>query len=353
MTPDQYQDIVISARQRALGLDAPVSARLLEALVSYADALRASIQQAERNGRIPSAFRRALLRQADELADLYRARVEQVTATGVRMSANSVAGMVDRATVMYVDRNGPAGYVSPGDLRSAAAYVSRIRRGEVAVASRFRTLLRPHVANMAREVDYVISRGMIEQVDPAVLARRLRGYVTGSDSFKAYMVEQTDAAGNVVGRKIDLRKLPADVRGAARQMRHNAERIAHTEMHVAAHETTTQAMREAPMVEAVEWRLSADRGSGQVPDVCDLLATADYHGLGPGRYPVGAVPPLPHPFDRCRTVPVFREFDQWDSPKPVPNLSPEAATKVAQQGASRARKRRNLREAERVVKSAA
>jgi hypothetical protein len=99
-------------------------------------------------------------------------------------------------------------------------------------------------------------------------------------------------------------------------------------MHNAAHEASVQAAREAPMVEAMEWTLAEDRGRTDVPDECDVLALTDYYGLGPGIYPVDSVPPPPHPFDRCLAIPVIRDPETWNDPKPEGTLTKTADENV-------------------------
>jgi hypothetical protein len=48
------------------------------------------------------------------------------------------------------------------------------------------------------------------------------------------------------------------------------------------------------------------------------LAENDFYGLGPGVYPVHAVPLPPHPFDRCERVPITRPLERANDPKPAP-----------------------------------
>lgn len=109
-----------------------------------------------------------------------------------------------------------------------------------------------------------------------------------------------------------------DVAGAFRTVRFNAIRIAYSEIHNARAEAEVQHFALDPLVEAVAWRLSPDRGTLRGPDECDVLAEGDFFGLGAGVYPVDNVPLPPHPFDRCERVPIVRPVSEIDQPKPAP-----------------------------------
>lgn len=180
----------------------------------------------------------------------------------------------------------------------------------------WRTLIRGHVANAREEVARIVRLGLVENVGPDELARRIRRYVQGAEPLQDLFVDVPTRTGTV--SKIDLRKVPRQFRGQARQMKFNAERIAFSEVHNARHEAEVQHLFEDPLVAAVRWRLSPDRGSLDPPDECDVLATADYYGMGPGIYPVDKVPGIPHPFDRCENEAVVRSSLQMDQPKRSP-----------------------------------
>ena len=186
----------------------------------------------------------------------------------------------------------------------------------ISPAGTWRTLIRTHVRNAAQEAHRIVRLAIAEGADPTELARRLRRYVTGSESFGPLFESVPTATGDVL--KLDMRKLPRTLRGAARQMEYNARRIAFTEAHNARAEAEIQHFATDPMVKAVRWTLAPDRGSAKVPDVCDVLAGADYYGLGPGVYPITKVPPKGHPFCRCETMPVIRGMSKMTDPKPDP-----------------------------------
>lgn len=177
--------------------------------------------------------------------------------------------------------------------------------------NQWRTILRGYTHSTTSEVAAVVKQAMMERESADELASRLRRYVMGSEPFqKAFD-----------GTKIDLRKIPKHLRGSAQQMMFNSQRIAHTEMQNARATAELQSFWDDPLVDAVIWELSPNRGqSWTPPDECDLLAAGNFYGLGPGVYPIRKCPPPPHPFDRCERRPRLREVADAGNKKPNPDL---------------------------------
>lgn len=167
---------------------------------------------------------------------------------------------------------------------------------DVGGAGLFRTLLVTAAADGYQAVNDVIRHAITTGQSFDALARDLRAYVRGGDEG-------------------------SNLADAFRTVRFNATRIAYSEIHNARAEAEVQHFALDPLVSAVAWRLSPDRGTLRGPDVCDVLAANDFYGLGPGVYPVAAVPLPPHPFDRCERVPIVRPISRMDDPKPAPPLS--------------------------------
>lgn len=87
-----------------------------------------------------------------------------------------------------------------------------------------------------------------------------------------------------------------DVRGG---VSYAAMRLGRTELNNAFHATSVRMAQEQPWVEGMKWELS---GSHPVPDICNEMAEQDHSGLGTGVYPIGEVPPKPHPNCLCYTT---------------------------------------------------
>ncbi len=202
------------------------------------------------------------------------------------------------------------GRVRPAALTLAGAYANM---GTVPYA----TALQFSAFTAGEDLARIMRLGLLEGAGADELARRIRGYATGSEPWKGSFELAKTGTGEVF--KLDLRKLPASERLGARKMVQNARRIAFSEVHNARAEAEVMTFLRDPLVRYVRWELSPDRGASfSPPDECDVLATADYFGLGAGIYPADAVPAPPHPYDRCERVPVLRGVKQALEPKPSP-----------------------------------
>lgn len=134
--------------------------------------------------------------------------------------------------------------------------------------------------------------------------------------------------GRAVRRAIERAGRAAeDLETAGRSLYTNGKRVLVHEQNTAFHEADVLAAEESPAVKALQWRLSpAHRFLSSSPDVCDVLADRDLHGMGPGRYHPGSAPSLPHPYCECSVEAVTvdpEEFGQirYDDDQP-PNQEP-------------------------------
>jgi len=82
----------------------------------------------------------------------------------------------------------------------------------------------------------------------------------------------------------------------------NAERVMRTEINRAYGEVAVRAAAEHPDVVAVRFLLSPRHPR---PDICDMHATANLHGLGPGVYPIDNHPWPAHPNTLSYLEPIF------------------------------------------------
>jgi hypothetical protein len=244
-----------------------------------------TVRLASLPGGTPEARRLALERAIivfRQQRDTLIQRMEQAAALGRRTSFRDVIAVWQEAARQAATAVG----LPPGALTAAltprttmlAAYEN------VGGAKLFRTLLARAADDGYRAVNEAIRLGIVEGKSFEVLARELRPFV----------------------------------RGTFDTVRFNATRIAYSEIHNARAEAEVQHFTEDPLIEAVAWRLAPDRGTLRGPDACDALAENDFYGLGPGVYPVDAVPLPPHPFDRCERVPITRPLARANDPKPSP-----------------------------------
>jgi hypothetical protein len=177
----------------------------------------------------------------------------------------------------------------------------------------WRTTLRSHIDNAAAELDRLIRTALLQGIRSADLARSLRPYVQGAETFYQAFRGRDEA---VQAMRKAWTQLPEDLRGAAKTIHYNARRIAESEMHTAYGNAVKTSGLADPLVDGYVWTLSPDRGSTRIPDVCDELATVDFYGGGPGWYPKTQVPDFPHPFCRCALYPTLRPFANAGDPLP-------------------------------------
>lgn len=297
--PSSYRLAQRQARAIERDLLARVAGELDRALLQSTQRLEALLLRL--TGTTPEARLRALHAAAD-VFQYQRQRLvqqmEQALAAGRTTSYHDIVAAwqdaAKRAAQAVGLPNAALGAVLTPRTTLLAVYEN------VGGAKLFRSLLSRAAADGFQAVNDILRAGILEGKSFEVLARELRPFVKGAVTGGADG-EVTSAA-------------------AFRTVRFNATRIAYSEIHNARAEAEVQHFALDPLIEAVAWRLSPDRGTLRGPDACDALAENDFYGLGAGVYPVDAVPLPPHPFDRCERVPITRGLDRANEPKPTPGL---------------------------------
>lgn len=311
-----YRNAQLLARRLMLSLDRAAAEKIARALEAYADALEG--QWARALAQLPAAERARSTRSTAilrELATDLRREIEQAAIQGQRVGVERTLALWEKAGRQALgtgDLAAQFGGVATGNLTRQQAFAA------LDAVPTLRTLIADRIDLARQEVERIIGQAFAQDVGPRELAARLRPYVTGSEPLRDRIV--VDAAGEKI---VDLRAIPRELKGAARQVRYNSERIAFSEIHNARAAAELAHFQRDPLIEAIQWELAPDRGTQTEPDVCDLLATVDWYGLGPGVFPIGKVPLSPHPFDRCERFPVVRPVARGQQPKPNPPLRVE------------------------------
>lgn len=322
---NEYQRALAQARRRTGALNTDVARRVETALRLWAEQLE------RRVATLPDQ-RAAWALQS---AQLTRQTADELATTVIR--ATDEARTVAYEETLDIWRRALGRIV--GDAREADRLLGALHVPSLSLvgqyaglgaATTWKTLVRDDAARAAAEADALIVQALTAGVGPEELGRRLRRYVQGSQTFAALFRDVETPDGTTV--RLDLRRLPAALRGAGRKVDYQARRIAFTELHNARAEAEVQYFRVDPLVAAVRWQLSPDRGTQVLPDECDLLAKADWYGLGPGIYPVTHVPAPPHPFDRCERMPVARTWAGREEPKMGGDFDPQAWRAVSYLG---------------------
>ena len=94
---------------------------------------------------------------------------------------------------------------------------------------------------------------------------------------------------------------------------YNALRLARTEINNTYRETLVLSNDANPITLGVHYNLS---GSHKIADICNVWATIDKYGMGPGNYPAKNVP-MDHPNGLCYYTEILRPASEWDNPKPT------------------------------------
>jgi hypothetical protein len=291
-----YRDAQLAARRLVRQLDAVALRRVAESLRVYGATLERRLSLLTGTGAESQAEAVRIVRgSAQELERV----LATTTDAGTRASFRDVLAIWQRAGEEVAAKLGTTPGVGTGNLTSAQAFA------ELRPSDTWRTILSDRVRLAAREAEGILLEGLIADVSPETLARRLRPYVEGSAEVRQVLRELPTRDGGTA--TLDLRRVPPEARGAARQMRYNAERIAFSEVHNARAEAERRHFLADDAIVATRWELAPDRGTQTVPDVCDILARGDFYGWGPGIYPVAKTPTSPHPFDRCERFPLVRE----------------------------------------------
>lgn len=312
--PEAYREALVNARGIAAEITEDRTRRFQEAVSDFARGIERALSGADLQGLSSDAALEASERIVRAQAEQLRQNLLTATAEGRTASYEQVLNTW-RQTAREVYQAAGTDLAALGGIR--AADVSLLNAFDaIGAAQNWRTLLRGHVENAAREANEIVRRGLTEGVTGDELARRMRRYVEGSEDFQDLFTDVPTVTGDVA--KIDIRGVPGGAQGAAKEMAFNARRIGFSEIQNARAEAELQHFLQDPLVESVRWTLSPNRGvSFSPPDECDVLARRDLYGMGAGVYPIDSCPPPPHPFDRCEKRPVTRDLEKAQDPKPL------------------------------------
>ena len=194
----------------------------------------------------------------------------------------------------------------------------------------FRALIKRGLESHSQFVDdfvgSMIARGVSADRGAVLLARSLSA---NNPDLEAAIRELGKYKGRSLLdniRHVSLADVDPAVLKEAKQLLYEMRRITVSEINSAYNEADRVSAARSPMVKGLKWQLSgAHAGLPSSPDVCDILAGQDIHGLGDGVYYPETTPGLPHPHCGCSTSTVFRKPEDWDKPKETP-VSPRPVT---------------------------
>jgi hypothetical protein len=303
-----YRKALEQARARSYALRVESLRRIDRALQDHIDSLAAAIKALPPGDGARKAAALASRLVAVHAEERLALAIEAAVAQGRSASFDDVLAIQRQATDEVAAQAGVPGSLL-GQVRAPGLTMAGVWESLGTGAATWRSLTRSYVKAAVADAQYVTTRALVDGVSADELARRLRPYLQGSEPFRK-------AFGP--GPLTDKMLADPHFTKAAGQLRYNADRIAHSEIHNARGEAELQAFAEDPFVKAVRWQLSPNRGAQRKRDACDGLAKTDFFGMGKGVYPVAQVPTFPHPFCRCERVPVWRGVKDMHAPKPNP-----------------------------------
>lgn len=322
MSIPAYHRQLLEARRVNLALIGRQEKLFLELLQEYAD----EIERIVRRGFRTTGHRRLLLQLQEVIQQLTRDMAAR-TGGGIRLTAERVAEIHARATAALA-----------GEVVVGAAF------GGVGLQAAQTVLARPELSrafkSVRREsvqtVDRILQRGILRGATSTQIAREMRLFITADDprvEGAARILRDRRRIGYEAIQSLGYEPTPenlAHVRAEAGRIAGRAQLIARTEIATSAHEAAVQAAIASPVVAAVRWSLSSRHPER---DVCDLLAEADFYGLGAGVYDPRQTPGKPHPRCLCYLRNILREPSEWGKPRgPMPERILDPAVLIEEEG---------------------
>lgn len=293
------------ARNAMQQLDAGGVADLLEIYTRAADEVRAAIRsKVGADDAVPREQLAALLRQIEDI----------VTRLGTERDAALVQAIGDAATLgvrpfttagaMAV--GGVAGTSTPVVLESGAAM--KISQAAVDFVMNFRAADGLTLSDRLWRMDQGAKEVLSRAVSNAVVQGWSGARAAQDLALRGVAIPQ-DVAGQIRGAKADklvgLADLLTSSKSGAEPELWKAERVLRTEINRAHGEAYMAGAEKTPGFAGFQFLLSPRHPK---PDICDLLASQNVHGLGPGVYPTRAQTPWPaHPNTLSFVVMVFEE----------------------------------------------
>lgn len=284
-----YQRQVAEIRRIALLLTNEQLKEFVALLERHAEELQRRVRRELNDAGLAAAL--VLARElARSLARDLASRIVRAT----RLATQRIADVYVRATFRLLDGSRP-------DLRLPAMFNELAARAAQAVLSRPDLVLALRRIGVEHAVmtNAVIRGALARGATVDQLAMELRVHVLGAEALPSSLLLDRRRIGYDAIASLGYERTPENlrtVRAHAGRVNMRSQLIARSEIMAGEHETHVQGAAESPVVRAIRWRLSSRHPHR---DVCDILATVDLYGLGPGLYDKRRVPPRPHPRDLC------------------------------------------------------
>lgn len=202
---------------------------------------------------------------------------------------------------------------------SREAFENLFRRRELGLTNSYKSLSREQIRTTGRVIEDALEAMVLDGESWQRATQRIIDGLTQGEPDIARMAKSMARKSRGLGRWLETATDEADIEAikAARKIAYDARRIARTEVAHAYHEADRAMSERSPIVKGMQWNLSPRHPE---PDICDVYAKHDFHGMGPGVYPPEYLPPLPHPHDLCFMTHVLWEPGEWRRDHPAPAL---------------------------------
>lgn len=311
-----YRRALRLSRERSFRLTRGGVFRLYLALAEVINRLAAE----EATGIITPDRAEALRQEVDALLGGIRRELITATEESVGGTLVDVVEIHRQVTRELFRRYGPSGLDAARVLasfdrlpiRALAAMTSRPN------AATFRTLVNRHIQALAPEIDTFLDAAVARGVSVGRASKDLAALMARDEPELLRLLDRPEifesavhrGAGTIEWGAYGIDKTEVS---AVRSLLYDARRIMVSEPNNAHRTATAAAMDESPVVIAAKWQLS---GRHFRADICDVLATNDAHGYGPGFYPPDAWPDAGHPHCGCyQGRAKFRRPAEWARPK--------------------------------------
>lgn len=311
LTERTWREIVDDARRRnVVDLTREARQRLARIYVDEIDRVYSRLGRGEITAEAAKSFLADLRRGIVRAQIIEETEVKRIMLTAAERARDTYqAAAQEIARIAGVEPSSFAGVPVEAVER---VFIKR----EMGLIRSFKSL-RAYSSNLlANEVDAVFESATAQGIPNREFASRLAQAIINQDEHAKAAVELFGHGPQLArwARQAKDSPLRDQVKVAAK-VGYNARRIARSEPAQAYHEAAILSARRSRVVKGQKWNLS---GRHPEPDICDLLARIDLYGLGPGVYPVGYAPQLPHPYCLCFLTDVLRERSEWGKPLPTP-----------------------------------
>ena len=316
---EPYRRAVLQARRDYRKKTLP---RLLRRMYTEYAGMLVAIDRSTGDGKLSptraTALKNSIREEMDKLTDKLTVSFNRGIQSAAAVAARGHSrGYTDAARAAGMD------VVVSFDSVPAEALQLMQRRRDAGIAKEFKTLMNRHITQAARGVDRYLTSAIGRGITYDRAGKELAAMFTRGDQQLLKVLDNVGPIGGHVKGIIGTGTFDQvqEVRG----LLFDARRIVITEMNTTFFEADRVAAVQSPVVDLVEWTLSARHdGLPTSPDVCTVYAETDLHGYGKGLYHPQSVPPHPHPFCACTLGHVLLPPDQWGTERPLP--SPTALT---------------------------